>query len=76
MQRLENRKEKSTQGINNPRLLSLKAASEYSGLTLWCLRSLVWGGKIPFVRFGEKKLYLDRVDLDRLIDSKKEVFGA
>jgi excisionase family DNA binding protein len=79
MQSPEIRREKTAQWIPNPqgpRLLSIKQACEYSGLTPWCLRNLVWTGKLPFVRFGEKKLYVERADLDRAIDTAKETFGA
>ena len=75
----EIRKEKTTQGISNPtgpRLLSVKQACAYSGLTPWCIRQLVWTGKLPFLRVGEKKIYVERHDLDSWIDRNKETFGA
>jgi len=59
-----------------PRLLSVKQAVEYSGLTPWAVRQLVWTGKIPFLRVGEKKIYLELSDLDSWIDRNKETFGA
>jgi excisionase family DNA binding protein len=59
-----------------PRLMTIKQACQYSGLTDWCLRNLVWQGKLPFVRLGEKKVWIERADLDALIDESKERFGA
>ena len=59
-----------------PRLLTIKQACQYSGLSDWCLRNLIWTGKLPFVRFGDKKVWVERCDLDALIDRSKETFGA
>ena len=59
-----------------PRLLTIKQACKYSGLSDWCLRNLIWTGKLAFVRFGDKKLWIERRDLDTLIDRSKETFGA
>ena len=30
----------------------------------------------PFVRFGDRKVWVERRDLDALIDRSKETFGA
>jgi excisionase family DNA binding protein len=65
--------ERNPQG---PRLMTIKQACAYSGLTDWCLRNLIWTGRLPFVRFGEKKVFIERADLDELIDRSKEVFGV
>ena len=59
-----------------PRLLTIKQACQYSGLSDWCLRNLIWTGKLPFVRFGDKKVWVERRDLDGLIDRSKGTFGA
>ena len=63
------------QGISNPlgpRLLSLKEASSYIGLSIWGLRDRVWAGDIPVVRFnGGRKMYVDVKDLDALIEDNK-----
>jgi excisionase family DNA binding protein len=56
--------------------MTIKQACQYSGLSDWCLRNLIWGGKLPFVRFGDKKVWVERRDLDALIDRSKETFGA
>ncbi len=57
-----------------PRLLSLKGAAEYSGLTIWCLRERIWAGDIPVVRFpGGRKQFLDVKDLDKFIEDNKTV---
>ena len=64
----------ATQRIPKPtgRLLTIKQASKYLGLTVWAIRERIWSGQIPAVRFpGGRKLYLDREDLDRFIDQSK-----
>jgi len=66
---------KSAQGINNPqgpRLLTLKAAAELLGLTVWGLRERIWAGQIPVVRFpGGRKMFVDRLDLEKFILENK-----
>jgi hypothetical protein len=39
------------------------------------MRNLVWTGRLPFVRFGDKKILIERTDLDSLIDQSKRIFG-
>lgn len=57
-----------------PRLLSLKAASEYVGLSLWSLRELIWSGNLPVVRLpGGRKQFLDTQDLEAFIKNNKEL---
>jgi hypothetical protein len=64
--------EKKARGITNPRLLSLKAASLYSGLTIWALRERIWAGDLPVVRFnGCRKMFVDTQDVEALIESNK-----
>jgi hypothetical protein len=60
-----------------PRLLDLSAAATYLGVSGWTVRDLVAAGtltrvRIPLPNRGElRKVLLDRVDLDRLIDAWK-----
>ena len=55
-----------------PRLLPLKAAAEYLGLTTWAMRERVWSGDIPVVRFpGGRKMFVDTQDLEALIQDNK-----
>jgi len=60
--------------LNTPtgRLLSLKQAADYSGITIWGLRTIIWNGLIPIVRFGSRKIYIDVKDLEKLIERNKE----
>lgn len=60
------------------RLLTLKQASDYLGaLSVWALRERIWNGDIPVVRFpGGRKMFIDRDDLDALIDRNKARIGA
>ena len=51
-----------------PRLLPLKAASQFLGVSPWCLRELAWKGKVPVVQFGGRKWFFRVSDLDRLVE--------
>jgi excisionase family DNA binding protein len=60
------------QGIHNPRLLPLKEAAEYLGLTVWAMRERIWAGQIPVVQFpGGRKQYIDVQDLETFIKNNK-----
>jgi len=57
-----------------PRLMPLKAAAAYIGLTTWAMRERIWAGQIPVVQFpGGRKQYIDRNDLDSFINRNKRV---
>ena len=66
---------KTAQGIGNPmspRLLPLKDAAQWLGLTVWAMRERIWAGDIPVVKFpGGRKMYLDTKDLERFITTNK-----
>ena len=63
---------KTAQGIANPRLLPLKDAADWLGLTVWALRERIWAGQIPVVQFpGGRKQYIDVQDLEAFIQSNK-----
>jgi hypothetical protein len=48
-------------GLTVPRLLTIKKAAEFLGLTDWAMRSRVWSGDIPVVRFPcGRKMYFDK----------------
>jgi excisionase family DNA binding protein len=57
--------------VAEPRLLDVRGAAQYLSTTVWCVRSLVWGKRLPVIRLG-KKLLFDRQDLDKFVDSLKE----
>ena len=58
-----------------PRLLPLKKAAEVLGLTTWAMRSRVWSGDIPVVRFpGGRKMYVDVRDIEKFIERNKMTF--
>jgi len=62
------------QGIVSPlpRLLTIKKASTYMGLTIWALRERIWQGLIPVVTFpGGRKQYIDVRDIDYFIEKNK-----
>ena len=71
---------RKAQGIHNPtpspRLLPLKAAAQYLGLTVWAIRERIWAGQIPVVQFpGGRKQYLDIKDLDAFIEQNKRTIS-
>ena len=76
--RINNTKEK-TQRIANPmgpRLLPLKKAADYIGLTVWALRERIWAGDIPVVKFpGGRKQFIDIKDIDAFIERNKTVIA-
>ena len=65
------------QGIANPmcpRLLPLKDAANWLGLTVWALRERIWAGQIPVVQFpGGRKQYIDTKDIEEFIKRNKKI---
>jgi len=53
-----------------PRLLSLKDASAYMGLSQWTIREIVWRGNLAVVKSHKdaRKRWFKREDLDAWID--------
>jgi predicted site-specific integrase-resolvase len=69
---------KTAQGICNPmlpRLLPLKEAASYLGLTVWGIRERIWAGQLPVVTFpGGRKQYIDTEDIEKFIrDNKRTI---
>jgi predicted DNA-binding transcriptional regulator AlpA len=59
------------------RLLSLKNAAIYLDRSEDSLRELIYSGAFPIIQLGERsKMWVDVGDLDRWIDSQKQVLGA
>ena len=57
-----------------PRLMPLKKAAEYLGLTVWALRERIWAGDIPVVQFpGGRKQFIDVKDIEAFIERNKVV---
>ena len=52
------------------RLLSIKGAAFYLGLSYWGLRGLIWNGSLPAVRAG-RRILVDIRDLDAWIERNK-----
>ena len=75
-QSLKNTNEKTEQRITNPmtpRLLPLKQAAEYLGLTVWAMRERIWAGDIPVVQFpGGRKQFIDIGDIEAFINRNKK----
>ena len=63
----------SKRGMKQGRLYTIREACSYLGVSIWCVRSLIWRGTIQVVRLpGGKKQYLDIRDMDDLIEKGKE----
>ena len=58
---------------NTGRGMNLKAAANFLGIPLWRMRCLVWDRKIPCVKLGQRRILVDRDDLDKLISEAKEM---
>ena len=59
-----------------PRLLPLKKAADYIGLTVWALRERIWAGDIPVVKFpGGRKQFIDIKDIEAFIEKNKTVIA-
>ena len=57
-----------------PRLLPLKDAADWLGLTVWALRERIWAGQIPVVQFPDgRKQYIDTKDMEGLIKRNKKI---
>ena len=63
--------------VVEPRVVSLRAAARYAGVSTWTIRRWVKSGLLPVVRYpdgagGELSgLRFDRVDVDALIEGSK-----
>lgn len=55
------------------RLFTVDEAGVYLGRSATAIREMVWAGKIPYVRF-DRGVYIDREDLDKLIEMYKTSF--
>jgi len=69
------RKERAVSGTvdaptNARRLLSVKEAASYLGVSVWTVRTLGWNGEIPEVKIGRRRLF-DRRDLDAFVERSK-----
>ena len=66
------KKAQRNQGPLRPRLLPLKEAAAYLGLTVWSMRERIWAGDIPVVQFpGGRKQFIDTEDISRFIERNK-----
>lgn len=50
--------------------LTIQQAADYSGYTVWGIRSLLWERRIPFLKAG-RRFIIDRADLDAFIENNK-----
>jgi len=55
------------------RLYSIAEASIYLGRTVWAVREMIWGGKLPCIKDG-RRILLDIKDMDDWVDKNKMKF--
>lgn len=66
------KKGKNTVPVSGARLLGLRHAEEQYGISYWTLRHLLGKKLLPVVRLpGVRRLFIDRRDLERLIEDSK-----
>jgi hypothetical protein len=58
-----------------PRLLSIREASRYSGLSIWFLRERIWRGELRVFQAGVRKQMVLTADLEQFIDDRLERRG-
>lgn len=61
---------KNPQDATAKRLFSVPEAAQYLGRTEGALRELIYKGRLPQVKL-DRRVQLDRHDLDRLIETSK-----
>jgi hypothetical protein len=62
----------SLEGGAGGRLIGVKQAAAYLGISIWTMRERIWAGDVPFVRFpGYRRQLLDVRDLEKLIQNNK-----
>lgn len=54
------------------RLFDLKEAAVYLGRPVFSVRTLIWNGKLPYVKEGRKQ-YIDLMEMDKYIERNKEI---
>lgn len=57
--------------METKRWLSIPEAARYLSVTVFCVRSLLWSGAVPFTPCG-KRYIIDREDLDRWAQANKQ----
>lgn len=57
--------------VISKRLLDVKDAGAYLGVSHWTVRDLLNQGQIPYCRIG-RKILLDLRDLDKFVEGLKE----
>jgi hypothetical protein len=58
----------------SPRLLPIKQAAQWLGLTVWAMRERIWAGDIPVVQFpGGRKMFIDVQDMETFIQNNKTI---
>ncbi len=56
------------------RLLRLREAALYIGMSVWKLRQIIQAGEIPVVQYGPNSPWLvDQSDLDRWVERHKQI---
>lgn len=78
------RNRKATVNDTAPRLLDLRAAASYTGVSAWTLRRLAWNGSLPVVKLPAlldrdrpaRRVWFEREALDELIAAGRTRLGG
>ena len=62
----------TTDGKSAVRLLSVADVACYLGLSAWTIRQMIHTGQLPHIRVG-RRILLDRRDVDKWIEQKKDL---
>lgn len=55
--------------------INAEKAAKYLGVAVWAWRERIWADDIPVVRFrGVKRMYIDVLDLEKLLERFKQTF--
>ena len=55
------------------RVLTVREAAGYLGLSVTSIRRLVSAGQLPVVRLTERRIGIDRDDLDKRVEERKRL---
>jgi excisionase family DNA binding protein len=61
--------------VPSKRWLSIPEAAAYLSVVAYTIRSAIWSGELLYIRAG-KRIIVDRTDLDRWFESRKQLEGA
>ena len=56
------------------RVMSIKQAASWLGVSEWNIRQRIWAGDLPVVRFpGGRKQYIEALDIYKMVKANKTI---